>query len=211
MAEITVPIPDFETALSVFREHDNPLTQVLGVKALMQAAVIQDEFNPHVFAESDPSREPHPELPLAQIGEFTAVDIDPFRVLPTRARTTWESPSGELHINKGELYLDFHLIGVGEGYEDANTGYANMAQFVRNNAEIGKVLGVTYKTMARHAQSRQGFNIERIVLPDEVQAQAVRVWMFASGKAKERHFQDAFAVWMDRKDFLEKFLPDSYM
>ncbi len=160
-----------------------PIEQVLARKAILQADLLSLDLNNPTLAGDK------------------HIDYEIIRVYPTTAEIDWASPSGKLEILTGQTYLDFHILGFGNKITTAtaNSDYAKIAKLLQDRPEIELVLGVTYSTMAKLARRYQGFNIEKIELPDEVMNFASAVWQsLVPGK----QFDSAHIVWQSRDDFI---------
>ena len=146
-------------------------------------------------------------LGLKPISDTFVYNLGIFRAVPTVAEIDWSTPSGNLQVDKGDTYLDFHLPKQdGITNDRANEGYAQIAQFLDTRPGIGLVLGVTYRVMAISAKRNQGFQTEEIPLPEPVMEFARKAWQSILPDAKPRQFNTAHAVWHTRQTFLERFL-----
>lgn len=166
----------------------NPIEQAFANKAILQTVVLGFDKTETTFGAEEP------------------FDIGIFRVFPTEATMDWSSPSGELAIISGQIYLDFHMPkSDGISNAEANKGYSLIAKFVESRPDIIYIMGVTYRTIAISARRNQGFNTEEIELPESVMNYASAFWQNMMPDAKPRQFQTAHVVWQDRENFISRF------
>lgn len=166
----------------------DPMLRALARKALLQTYVLS-------YSETDTA-----------VAEPSPQNIGIFRVLPTLATIDYVSPSGDLRINAGQTYLDFHMP-KSEGISNAaaNDGYSLIADYMKQQPDIDFIMGVTYRVMALSAKRNQGFYTEQLVLPDVVQNYASAYWQGMMPDAKPKQFESAHVVWQPADEFIDRF------
>ena len=166
----------------------DPFVQSLARKAILQTSVHDFDGVEWPFQTERPT------------------ELGVFRVLPTVSDLDWSTVSEGLRLEKGQVYLDYHMPrSDGLTNQIANEGYRSIAEYMESRPEISHIVGVTYRAMALSAKSNQGFEMEQLELPDAVMNFASAFWQNMMPDANPRHFKAAYAVWHTRDSFIERF------
>lgn len=169
-----------------YSEQGGLVEQALGRKALMQADLLG-----------------HGRPDLQVIEQDDVIVAGRFVAYLTTAQTDWKTPP----IKAGETYLDFHMPAKpAKGWTlSDDESYSLLAKRVQDQ-DFTHLFGITYGTIARAAERRQGFEIARLNLNEPLKRFARASWQNMNPDLKPRHFEEIYAVWLTQKAFLDQFL-----